>query len=159
MMSVARRLSECTDFRCVFRLVKQCVREVLGRERAGVSLALVELPASIAAASMPDGTIILNRTLLRALGESLSRVEFNAYLFYVLLHEYLHTLGYVSDEVVEELAAEVCSEKLGRNHLSTKIAVDGLRVVLAKLRRIPSPSGSGVEVVLGIDSEVMDYYS
>ncbi len=158
-MDVAKRLSECTDFRCVFRLVKQCVREVLGRERAGISLTLTELPASIAAASMPDGTIVLNKTLLRALGESLTRIEFNAYLFYVLLHEYLHTLGYVSDDVVEELAAEVCSKKLGRDHLSTRIAVNGLRIVLAKLKRIPIPSGGGVEVVLGVDSELMDYYS
>src|SRR5687767_8094696 len=46
----------------------------------------------------------------------------NAYAFHVLLHEYLHTLGYLSEEEVRPLAHELSVAALGADHPATRIA-------------------------------------
>jgi hypothetical protein len=46
----------------------------------------------------------------------------NAYAFHVLLHEYLHTLGWFSEDDVRPIAHELSVKALGADHKATRIA-------------------------------------
>ena len=50
------------------------------------------------------------------------RDSHNAYAFHVLLHEYLHTLGWIREDEVRPLAHELSLEALGADHPATRIA-------------------------------------
>jgi hypothetical protein len=48
--------------------------------------------------------------------------EVNYFVFMVLMHEYLHSLGYLSEASVRNLCERICSAVLGSDHPSVKLA-------------------------------------
>ena len=123
----AIQLDRCRDFREVFSLVKKSVKDVLNRERTGLLLYLRDLPLQVGAYhQLGTNGIILNRVLLEQVVQTTaSRGEVNAFLYYILLHEYLHTLGYIDERRVRELTSLVTEETFGPRHVATKMAVEG----------------------------------
>lgn len=124
--SIAARVDAARDYTELFRVVKQQVERHLRKSRAGIMLGLAPLGLS------PNGffggyfvlgsnAIVLNRDVLNYV--KLKEPQWhNAYAFHVLLHEYLHTLGYLSEDEVRPLAHEISVAALGRDHPSTRIA-------------------------------------
>jgi hypothetical protein len=49
---------------------------------------------------------------------------FKPYAFHVLLHEYLHSLGFLDEGVVRRMVIEISIELFGEDHPTTKIAKD-----------------------------------
>jgi hypothetical protein len=123
----AIQLDRCQDFREVFSLVKKSVKDALNRERTGLLLYLRDLPLQVGAYhQLGTNGIILNRVLLEQVVQTTtSRGEVNAFLYYILLHEYLHTLGYIDERRVRELTSMVAEETFGPRHVATKMAVEG----------------------------------
>jgi hypothetical protein len=124
--AAARELDEAPDYTRLFRLVKRLVESRLGKSRAGIMLGLAGLGLS------PEGflggyfvlgsnAIVLNRDVLRYVQATEPRYH-NAYAFHVLLHEYLHTLGYYGEDEVRPLAHRISLEVLGPEHAATRIA-------------------------------------
>jgi len=99
-LDYSMELDKCEDFSDVFELVKKAVKDVLGRWRVGLMLVLADLPINIGAYhSLGSNSIVVNRKILEAVKDSIkSKRKLNSWIFLVLLHEYLHSLGYV-DEV------------------------------------------------------------
>jgi len=117
-------LKEASSFREVFQVVKSSVQEVLGIRRAGLELILMDLPGEIGAMhQIGSNAIIMNRKHLQALlRSSRSKLEVNSYIFYILLHEYIHSLGIPDEEEVKILSLRVIRETLGENHPAYRMA-------------------------------------
>jgi len=76
----------------------------MGLHRVGLMLYLGNLPIRVGAFH-PMGTndIVLNRRLIK----STTDLKQKSHIFTILLHEYLHTLGYLSEGQVRPLAYEI----------------------------------------------------
>lgn len=125
-------LDRCMDFACVFELVKRVVREHLGLSRAGLMLGLTDLPRQVGGFHGVGGNlIVMNRRLLDIVVRSAqNRRQINAYVFYILLHEYLHALGFLSEGHVRQLSVQLCEKALGADHPATHMAKYGVGAVL-----------------------------
>jgi len=120
-------LSQSVDFGDIFTIVKKVVRKFLGVSRTGLLLYLGDLPIKIGAYHMVGSNgIVLNRRMLTLISESAkSKVEMNAAIFTLLLHEYLHSLGYLAEEEVNRLVLDLTRRAFGEDHPATELAVIG----------------------------------
>ena len=133
-VNYSMELDKCEEFSEIFELVKKAVKDVLGRWRVGLMLVLADLPISIGAYhSLGSNSIIVNRKILEAVKDSSkSKRKLNSWIFLVLLHEYLHSLGYVDVDEVKALSIKIVKEKFGRDHPLTQLALKGLTSILSK---------------------------
>ncbi len=127
MSSMAERLDLCEDFSDVFELVKKSAERSLGRRRAGLMLYLARLPKHIGAFhTVGTNGIVMNRTTLDMVTHGARSLrEINSYVYSILLHEYLHALGYVDERDVRRLVYDVSLEAFGPGHPATQIASKG----------------------------------
>ncbi|MFH0848112.1 MAG: hypothetical protein V1857_01240 [archaeon] len=116
-------LRNCEDFQDVFTLVRQCTGSYLGRQRNDMVLQLVEMPLHIGAAH-PVGTnrIVMNKALLDLAVQNRSFSEVKAFVFSILLHEYIHSLGYLNEYETRELVFLVTQDAFGPDHVVTHVA-------------------------------------
>lgn len=100
----------------------------MGMHRAGLTLVLGDIPNNVGAYhEMGSNAIVMNRNLLRVVEKvSRSRVRRNAYVFMILLHEYLHSLGYTNDRQVRNLSRQITDAYLGQRHPASEMAVKPL---------------------------------
>ena len=120
-----RALSSAEGFDSIFEMVKEATERTLRMHRAGLTLVLGDIPNSVGAYhEMGSNAIVMNRNLLRIV-ERLSKTKsrLNSYVFMILLHEYLHTLGYTSDREVRALGKQIADEYFGRKHPASEMAV------------------------------------
>lgn len=132
-------LEHADDFQDLFDLVRRIVRRALGRERAGLMLFLADLPLRIGAFhGLGSNSIVVNRRILEALEKSgRDRIEVNSYIFVVLLHEYLHSLGFIEESLTRRLVYGIVTETFGRDHPASRIAEEGPGRFLDRLDLIP----------------------
>ncbi len=121
-------LESAEGFEEIFEMVKSATEEGLGRHRAGLTLVLGDIPNEVGAYhQMGSNAIVMNRNLLRIVQTlSKSKTMVNSYIFMILLHEYLHALGFESDERVRELSRQVIVSYLGEGHVAGDMAVKPL---------------------------------
>ncbi|MFQ6095170.1 MAG: hypothetical protein ACE5NN_03395, partial [Candidatus Bathyarchaeia archaeon] len=105
--------------------VKRAVRKTIGRERAGLMLYLGNLPLRVGAFHpLGSNGIVINKRLVNLTSRSAESItEINSFIFTLLLHEYLHSLGYVDERYVRRLVYEISTKVFGRNHPATVMAV------------------------------------
>lgn len=103
-------------------MVKKAVKRSLGLHRVGLMMYLGNLPIRVGAFH-PLGTndIVLNRRLL---GSTKSQKQ-KAHVFAILVHEYLHSLGFTDERRVRKLTYKVCQENFGKNHPTVDAALTG----------------------------------
>ena len=120
-----RALSSAEGFDDIFEMVKAATERSLRMHRAGLTLVLGDIPNTVGAYhEMGSNAIVMNRNILRIVEKlSRSKSKRNAYVFMILLHEYLHTLGYTSDRKVRELGKRITDSYLGRRHIAGEMAV------------------------------------
>ncbi len=134
-IGISEGLDRSFNFSEVFQLVKRSVKSSLGKRRTGLMLGLADLPEYIGAFhQMGSNFIVMNRSLLEQVTHiAKDRRYLNAYVFYTLLHEYLHTLGYVDEGEVRRLTRQICAKALGSDHPATRLAADGPAVVFPEI--------------------------
>ncbi|HYA56831.1 MAG TPA: hypothetical protein VED22_08575 [Nitrososphaerales archaeon] len=120
-----RALSSAEGFDTIFEMVKAATERTLGKHRAGLTLVLGDIPNDVGAYhEMGSNSIVMNRNLLRIVEKlSKTRTKRNSYVFMILLHEYLHSLGFTSDGQVRTLGRRIAGEYLGKRHLAGEMAV------------------------------------
>jgi hypothetical protein len=120
-----RRLAATEGFDGIFEMVKAATEQTLGMHRAGLTLVLGDIPNSVGAYhQMGSNAIVMNRNLLRIVQKlAKSGVKRNSYVFMILLHEYLHTLGYTDDRQVRNLSRQIADEYFGGKHPARDMAV------------------------------------
>jgi hypothetical protein len=118
------RINKARGFSEVWAIVKDTVRDCLGEHRVGMMLFLDDLPLHLGAYH-PLGTnnMVLNRTLVQIV-ESFRKSKrlVNAFVYSLLVHEYLHALGHVSEAEVRSLVYKISKECFGEDHTVTKLA-------------------------------------
>ncbi len=122
------RLEKAKTLADIFEVVKAAVWESQRKSRAGLMLGLANLgnhPQGFFGAFYPVGSnvIVMNKIPLERIKETRPEL-YKPYIFHVLLHEYLHTLGYLSESGVRQMAHEITRQVFGEEHLATKIAKD-----------------------------------
>jgi hypothetical protein len=118
------RLDNAKNYAEVWKIVKDTVQFVLGKKRDSMMLFLDDLPLQLGA-YYPVGTnnIVLNRSLVEIVEASVSsKPTVNALVYNLLLHEYLHALGELSEVEVRRMVVEVAQKSVGEHHIATEVA-------------------------------------
>ena len=153
------RLENAASYGEVWEIVKDTVEFALHKRRGSMMLFLDDLPVQLGAYhSLGTNNIVLNRVLVQIVEAAVeSKRVVNALVYNLLLHEYLHALGEVSEVGVRRLVIEVCTKSFGEDHVATRIAV---KSPWALLRGIPLDSVSIPKRVMEIvkDFEKPDKY-
>ena len=105
--------------------------------------------------------IVMNKAPLEVALKSTDKRVFNAYCFHLLLHEYLHSLGYANEEDVRELTHEVCRLALGNDNPATIMAEKGIGAYFPKVtyfsQKFPLPRNLRIEIVRDFDRSSVGY--
>ncbi len=153
-------LSHAKGFDTIFEMVKAAAEGSLSMHRAGLTLVLGDIPNNVGAYhQMGSNTIVMNRNLLRIVQKlSKSKARVNSYIFMILLHEYLHTLGFEGDRQVRELSQQISREFFGGRHLVGDMAVKPLDQFFPDLPKFAAFRDKGAyETVRRFDSSSTPY--
>jgi hypothetical protein len=118
------RLDNAKDFAEVWQIVKDTVEFAQAKRRDAMMLFLDDLPLQLGA-YYPVGTnnIVLNRALVDIVEQTISsKPTVNALTYNLLLHEYLHALGDLSEAGVRRGVVEVATKSFGDQHIATVVA-------------------------------------
>jgi len=147
----------------IFEIVKASVWESRKKSRGGLMLGLADLgnhPQGFFGAYYPVGSnvIVMNKIPLMRIKETKPEL-YKPYIFHVLLHEYLHTLGYMSESSVRLMALEITRDVFGNDHLATKIAQDTTLFFnnLVYPDSVWQPKSNGFQLVEGFDRGSASY--
>jgi hypothetical protein len=137
------RINKAKGFSEVWEIVKDTVKDSLSEHRRGMMLFLDNLPLHLGAYH-PLGTnnIVLNRTLVEIVeAATKSKRLVNAFVYSMLVHEYLHALGHTPETEVHRLVYEISRECFGEDHIVTRLAEKSPWVLLrgVPLNRIEAP--------------------
>ncbi len=146
-------LDRTADYDRVFRVVRDAVHRELGLERPGLGLGLSNLPPSIGAYWQVTGNlIVLNEGLVQAMrANASSPLELNSFVYVILAHEYLHSLGYLDEGAVRKVTARVTRAAFGADHPATRMAEGDLWQLYPFLAYAPGGNGQRIKVVRGFD--------
>jgi hypothetical protein len=119
-------LEKSKSYSDLFVIVKRAVKKVLGRNRSGLLLYLGDLPLGIGAFhSVGTNGIVLNRKVLEVASRSTKTdAEMNSFIFSLLLHEYLHSLGYLDEGEVRRLVYNISLEVFGKDHPTVTMSLE-----------------------------------
>jgi len=160
-MNLSDELNKCSNYSCIFKLVKRGVKDSIGKRRVGLSLGLTDLPNHVGAFhQVGSNFIVMNKNLLKEIRKSNNKKLINAYIFHVLLHEYLHSLGYINEQEVRILSHEISKNTIGSEHPATLIARYGIGSVFSnmKLVQVNRPKKLGeIEIVDNFENENLSY--
>ena len=118
------RLDSAQNYAEVWQIVKDTVEYAQAKRRDSMMLFLDDLPLQLGA-YYPVGTnnIVLNRALVDIVEQSISsKPTVNALTYNLLLHEYLHALGDLSEAGVRKEVVLIAEKCFGKEHIATVVA-------------------------------------
>lgn len=160
----SERLERSREVSEIFDLVKESVREALGRSRAGLMLGLSPLgftPTGFIGAYHQVGSnlIVMNSSLLQKISAEKPEM-LKYYTYHLLLHEYLHSLGIVDEARTRTITYIVSKESFGEGHIVTEIA-ENFEKFLPNLKypqqEFQPPDQAHITLVPGFDREGTNY--
>jgi len=160
IQDLREKLDEAMGFDEIFGLVKHVVESKLGLRRAGLMLILSEAPSFILAYhEVGSNSIVLNKLVLKALQRiNRPKREVNGYIFTVLLHEYLHSLGFFDEKTVRMLVRSLTRETLGTAHPAYSVANEEILKVFPEIATInPTMLSEDFEIVKEFDMDNVTY--
>ncbi|MFC1487828.1 hypothetical protein ACFLRN_09115 [Thermoproteota archaeon] len=118
------RIDDADGFREVWKIVRETVKVTLGKHRLGMLLFLDDLPLHLGAYhQLGTNNIVLNRSLFNIVeAVTKSRKLVNAFVYSILTHEYLHSLGHISETQVRSLVYDISKQCFGKDHIITTLA-------------------------------------
>lgn len=124
--SAASLLERARTLPEIFDVVKECVRRQMKSERSGLMLGLSNLGGGTQYLvggffQVAGNMIIMNRLPLQRIEQTKPDL-YKPYVFHILLHEYIHALGYLSEGQTRPLVYEVSSAEFGEGHVVTELA-------------------------------------
>ena len=155
----------------LFEKVKRDVFKTLNRSRAGLSLGFVEMGISnagfIGGMFFSGGTMILmNSTALRVLISegSLNDETIINYVYHILLHEYIHSLGFLNERECRQITHHVTKEIFkDPHHPARLLAENGIGYYFPKLIYAPGNYRLGpnmrIERIRNFDKGSQTYFA
>ena len=163
-MDYEKELKKAKTFADIFEAVKEVVSEYLGMDQAGLMVGVTDLGIHSqgfigAFYSLNSNMIIINkRPLARILQTNPSL--YNYYLFHVMLHEYVHSIGSFDESQTRQLVYEISQHYFGQNHLITELATN-IEKFIPNLTYpnagFQPPEDINIEFVKGIDRKNTGY--
>lgn len=163
-MDYDKKIRNAKVFADIFEIVKESVREYLGIDQAGLMVGVSDLGSFNngfigAFYSLNSNMIIINkRPLARILQTNPSL--YNHYLFHVILHEYIHSIGSYDEAMTRALVLEISEHYFGSSHVITQLA-SGIEKFMPNLTYpVPEyqpPQDVNIEFVKGIDRKNTNY--
>ena len=153
-------MSHLKDFNEAFELVKSAVLQKFRMHRAGLSLILQMMPSNLGAYHvLGSNAIVMNSYLLAAVKKIAGSIEeYNSYMFMVLAHEYLHSLGVIDENTVRQMTFDLCRWMLGDDHTATKMAKEDPSTLYPELKSlIQLRFGREVQVIRNFDKTNQTY--
>ena len=151
------RLDGARTLADIFEVVKEAVKNSRNKSRAGLMLGLADLgnsPLGFVGAFFTVGSnfIVMNRIPLERIKETRPEL-FKPFAFHVLMHEYIHSLGYLDEQLVRQMVYDISSAVMGDSHLATQLADDPTRFIpnLAYPDLAWRPKDFKMELVEGFD--------
>jgi len=155
-------LNECSDFSCIFELVKASVEITLDRRRVGLILGLSDLPNYIGAFhQIGSNFIVMNKRLLREVMGTGNKRLINSYIFHVLLHEYIHSLGCIDERKTQMLTHGISEKVLGPEHPATMIAKHGIGSVFSNIKNLEHYEPrriKDIEIIEDFERDNLNYF-
>ena len=115
-MNYSKKLMKTDSVIEVFDLVKEAVEDALGESRAGMDLGFVEMGNTrqciFALHPVGSNIIVMNKTPIRRIMETKPGL-LKPYVFTTLLHEYIHSLGYLDEETARRLTCMITRQLFG----------------------------------------------
>ena len=147
------------DFDAIFSVVKTSVKAATGRERSGIGLAMSDLPATLGAFWQIGGNyIVMNEVLVHAMSEMASgTTEFNSYVYMILTHEYLHSLGFTDEMEARKMTAMVAAKSFGEDHPAFTMSNGDLWTLYPGLRNLVGGRGENIRIINNFDSSATSY--
>jgi hypothetical protein len=149
-----------------FEDVKEKVRISEQRSRSGLMLGLQELGSNLngfigAYYPVSSNIIVMNKTPLRRIKETNPSL-IQPYEFHVLLHEYIHTLGILNEEITRRKTYEISKIHFGEEHIITQLATNIQKflpnLVYPVQGWIPPQNIPAIEILKGFDRASTDMY-
>ena len=128
-----KRFEQAETLSDIFEVVKATVERSMGASRGGMMLGLANLgnqPGGFFGAFYPVGSnvIVMNQVPLERIKETNSAL-WKPYVFHVQLHEYLHSLGYLSENAVRPRVYAITKKVFGDDHPATLLAAHPERFI------------------------------
>ncbi|MHA1883450.1 MAG: hypothetical protein ACW96S_00230 [Promethearchaeota archaeon] len=152
----------------IFEKVKRDVWRVRGERRAGLSLKLAEWGMRnggfIGGMFIYPGTnIYMNKTVLKKLIDQQPYEIVWAYIYHILLHEYVHSLDHLGEQECRYITLEI-TEKVfeEKNHPAVILARNGIGTFFPKMQYASpslSPGEFPFENIQKFDKESYEHYS
>lgn len=156
-------LAKTRDLADIFEVVKEAVRVKLGVSRAGLMLGLADLggdSTSFIGGMYPvaSNIIIVNKGPLEMVRSS-SPELYKAYVFHILLHEYVHSIGHIDEAQTRKMTLDISSSLFGKEHLATRLAEDISQFLPMFTYPVPRPMPEDVqlELVKNFDRSSVNY--
>lgn len=126
--SLLSEYNEAETIPDIFEVVKYATKEVLKKERAGLMLGLADLGTSNkywigGYWAVGSNAIIMNSIPLKRIEDTDPKL-FKPYMFNIMLHEYVHSIGVLDEERTRAITHQISIELFGENHVATKMAAD-----------------------------------
>ena len=157
MKSLKEDFENAENVKDIFEVVRDSVRLTLNESRAGLDLGLIDLgngQNELLSAYYPVGSniIVLNKTPLKRITQTKPEL-LKPYVFVVLLHEYLHTLGYLDEQTVRSLTKRITTD-IFNSSVITDMAGDMKKYFPFLLYPGGHPASSKIDV---IEMDEIDY--
>lgn len=156
-------MTKAKDLADIFEVVKEAVRVKLGVSRAGLMLGLADLGgdnSSFIGGMYPvaSNIIIVNKGPLERVRSS-SPELYKAYVFHILLHEYVHSIGYIDEGLARRTTLDISTGLFGREHLVTKLSEDISQFLPMFTYPVPRPMPEDLqlELVKNFDRSSVNY--
>ncbi len=148
----------------IFDVVKTVVRRHLKTERTGLMLGLANLGGGqsglVGGFFQVAGNMIVMNTLPFKRMEATRPDLRTPFAFHILLHEYIHSIGYLTEQETRPLVLEISRAEFGEEHPVTKLAEDWRPFwgdLVYPVYGWQPPGGFELEVVRGFDADASPY--
>ncbi|MGI0079946.1 MAG: hypothetical protein ACRECH_10010 [Nitrososphaerales archaeon] len=156
---LAQRIAHARNYDELFEIIKRVVESEIGKHRAGLSLVLSDMPNTVGAYHpVGSNVIVVNRALIEDMRRFVkNEEEINLFVFTVLMHEYLHSLGLYDELAVRRTVQRITRNALGENHVTVRMAMGDWFQMYPQLAISYHKPMNGFEVVEKFDSGSTSY--
>ncbi len=163
-MDYQKAIEKAKTIADIFEIVKEMVREYLGLEQAGLMVGVSDLGSFAqgfvgAFYSLEANMIVINKKPLARILQTNPSL-YNYYLFHVMLHEYIHSIGSFDEEQTRQLVYEISQHHFGDKHVATELATNMGKFMpnlIYPTSGFEPPADANIEFVKGIDRKNTNY--
>ena len=157
---IQNKLDKAEDIPEIFEVVKEIVKKSTGLEQTGIMLGLNSFgthPRQVLGAfySPNSNMIVINKTITDRIQVRNPKL-YKSYLFHILLHEYLHSIGIHNEDQVRQITYLISKKYFGKEHDVTKIAQDFNTIIKQIIYPFDEPQ-EDLEFVHGFNKSELNY--